>query len=231
MGRVKHSEKENFYYNAIVDDLKIPLTEQIQALMSFLKTAAVKINSEEKELIELVIKSCSYTLKMTEMLNDINSFEEKKLKLNYEEFNFSDLVKEVINSLGIILKYEKVDVEFLNNENSMVYADRNRLMTAVESIFVSMLSFSKPDTTLYVNIQKSKNRLSFELQNKGQIISTIEQKKMYEKYKKAASCFIGSGSNLAMHLTKEIVAAHFGQMILKSSEQGVNVFGFIVPVR
>lgn len=225
----KTIEKESSYYKKAMENLKVPICEQITALTSFLKAADKKLNQTERELVELTLKSAAYVRKTIDMIDEIYKIENKTFKLNYENFDFLSLIEEVISDIRIVLKCEMVDIELIKKASITINADRNRIKTALESILLAILNYVEKNSVISINFEKTKDRFKVELSAKGRTLSEEEIETMFDKNKIAQSCFFASGLNFSMYLVKLITSQHFGQLILKS-KNSINTFGFVLPL-
>lgn len=222
-------EKESSYYKKAMENLKIPVCEQITALTTFLKATNKKLNQTERELIELTLKSASYVRKTIDMIDEIYKTENKTFKLNYENFDILALIEDILSDISIVLKCEMVNVELTKKEHIIINADKNRIKTALESILLAILNYVEKDSTISIDFEKTKDRFKIELSAKGRALTDEEIDTMFDKNKIAQSCFFASGLNFSMYLVKLITSQHFGQLILKS-KNSINTFGFVIPM-
>ena len=109
---MKIKEKKEDLLANIIYDLKTPTNAQITALESFLKTSGKKINSEEKDLIELTLNSCLHVQKLIDNFSSAYRLNFENLKLNYEKFDIVNMINTIIKEADILLKYFHLNVDF-----------------------------------------------------------------------------------------------------------------------
>ena len=97
---MKIKEKKEDLLANIIYDLKTPTNAQITALESFLKTSGKKINSEEKDLIELTLNSCLHVQKLIDNFSSAYRLNFENLKLNYEKFDIANMINTIIKEVS-----------------------------------------------------------------------------------------------------------------------------------
>ena len=109
-----NQEKE--YLTKIIHDLKTPISAQIKALEIFLSGSEKNLSQEESDLIKLTLNSCIYTQRLIENYNSICSLEKNVLILNCENFNITDLAKNAVEELDILLKFSELKIAITNDK-------------------------------------------------------------------------------------------------------------------
>lgn len=222
--------KKDEYLAKIIHDLKTPTFAQIKALESFLSTGSNKISTEEKDLIELTLNSCNYMQKLIETFSSVLRLNHETIKLNYEKFNINNLIQDSINELKILLKYNELEILFKNNDEVIITADKIQIKRVIENLLSNSINYAHKNSIIKICSEKSKNYFIFKIENKSPYIEPKIIKEIFEKYKTHASCYNKAGVGLGLYLSKEIINAHFGRMIVQSSVKDINVFGFEIPI-
>lgn len=226
----KLQEKKDEYVAKIVHDLKTPIYAQISALKSFLNTASEKISQEEQDLIKLTLNSCNYMNKLVEIFNSVNKLNFESIKLNYEKFDIVELTKSLIKELDILTKYYELKILFNSNDKIIVNADKLQIKRVIENLLSNSINYAFKDSCVEINLYTQKNQLIFETKNKSPYIEPNILKEIFKKYKTYSNLYNKNGVGLGLYLSKEIINAHLGSMIAKSSTDNINVFGFRIPI-
>ena len=226
----KLQEKKDEYVAKIVHDLKTPIYAQISALKSFLNTASEKISQEEQDLIKLTLNSCNYMNKLVEIFNSVNKLNFESIKLNYEKFDIVELTKSLIKELDILTKYYELKILFNSNDKIIVNADKLQIKRVIENMLSNSINYAFKGSCVEINLYTQKNQLIFETKNKSPYIEPNILKEIFKKYKTYSNLYNKNGVGLGLYLSKEIINAHLGSMIAKSSTDNVNVFGFRIPI-
>ncbi len=224
-----HIKKEEFLAK-IIHDLKTPTLAQISALEVFLANSSDKLNENEKELIELTLNSCNYMQNLIETFNIVYKMDFEQIHLNYEKFNIVNLIKEVQNEIKILLKYNKLNIELKSSKEIIVNADKLQIKRVLENILSNAINNSYKNSTIYINVAKTKSSIQLEVKNNSPYIESKILEEIFEKFKSYPSLHKKAGIGLGLYLSKEIINAHYGKMIAKSFEDNINIFGFELPL-
>ncbi len=221
--------KKDEYISKIIHDLENPIIAQITALKSFLSTTSDKLSQEEKDLIELTLNSCNYMFKLTDIFNSVYRLNFEPLKLNYEKFDILELIKSSINDLKILLKYCEVKVLLKTENEIIVNADKFQIKRVIEILLSNSINYAFKNSAVEIRLSALNNEFSFEIKNSSLYIEPTTLKEVFEKYKTRPSLYNKNGIGLGLYLTKEIINAHQGTMIAKSTPDNITVFGFKIP--
>ena len=226
----KNDIKEE-YIIKIIHDFKTPINAQIKALELFLSTTKSKITQEEKDLIELTLNSCNYMQKLIETFTCIHQLKSANLVLNYEKFDIVELIRNLIKELAILLKFYELDIVFDYKEEIIINADKLHIKRVIENLLSNSINYAYKNTKIKIKLEKKNGNLVFEIKNKSSYIEPNALKEIFKKYKTQASGYNKNSVGLGLYLSHEIICAHFGKMIARSSIDEVNVFGFMIPIR
>ena len=228
---MKIKEKKEDLLANIIYDLKTPTNAQITALESFLKTSGKKINSEEKDLIELTLNSCLHVQKLIDNFSSAYRLNFENLKLNYEKFDIVNMINTIIKEADILLKYSQLNVDFNLKDEIIIYADKAQVQKGIENILYNSINHVFKDSTIEIAISKEKNYLIFQTKSKSPYIEPQILKEIFDKYKTHNTNYNKTIVNLGLYLSKEIICAHFGKMIAKSFDDNTNILGFSIPIK
>lgn len=223
------NSKKDEYIAKIIHDIENPIIAQINALQSFLVTAESKISQDEKDLIELTLNSCNYLIKTVETFNFAYKLNSEMLTMNFEKFNFSELIKDSIKELSILLKYYELNLKLNFGDEIIINADKFYLKKVVENLLSNSINYAYKNSTIEINIQKIKEKILFEIKNNSPFLEPATLKNVFDKHKTNV-LYNKNVVGLGLYLSKEIINAHNGEMIIKSFYNDVNIFGFELPL-
>ncbi|MBR2068316.1 MAG: hypothetical protein IJ877_01010 [Candidatus Gastranaerophilales bacterium] len=226
---MKQIAKKEEYLAKIIHDLKTPATAQVYALKSLLDTTSVRFSQDEIDLIELTLNSCNYMEKLIDTFSNVFKLNSKKLELHYDRFNIVELVNEVLSEIKILLKYNKLHVEFNSQSEIVVNADRLQIKRVIENIMSNSINHAFQESAIKISISANRSEVVFQVENNSPYIKEKILNELFDKYKTYSSVFNRPGIGLGLYLSREIIVAHFGRMIAKSTPENVNTFGFCLP--
>lgn len=222
--------KKDDYLVKIIDSFKTPALAQINALKSFLVTAGEKISTEEKDLIELTLNSCRHIQNLTEIYSLVHKLNYENLRLNYEKFDFNDLIVNCLKEFSILLKYYEINIAFLPKNEIIINADKNKIKKVIENLVIESINQAFKKSTMELNISQNKNFLVFEIKSRSPYIDVELMDECFRKNKSNTSVMSKTVKELGFYLSGEIINAHYGTMIVKSFPDNINIFGFAIPL-
>lgn len=229
--KCKTNIEENEALARIINDLKIPTSAQVNALNSFLSTSSNKINAEERDLIKLILNSCSYTENLIDIFSLAFRLEFENISLNLEKFNFTGLINEIITNLNIILKYYELKIDIKAPEEEVnVYADKSLLKKILESLISNIINVSYKNSTILFSIREKSKKLIFEIKSDSPYIEPKILNEIFKKDKYYSSYFAKPSVGLTLYTAKEIAHAHFGTLSAQSYPNNVNIINLTLPV-
>ena len=225
----QQSAQESFLVT-LVHDLKTPTVSQLSAIKMLEGGTFGALNSEQREVMELMSGSCKYMANLIGMI--LKSYSDfGKISLNKTRFNIADLVTELCEETKS-LRAEKKQVINLQklSEDCFIYADKLQIKRVILNLLSNAVTYGFCNTVINININVSKNSFEFFIENVSKQIPQEELCRVFDKYYKTRdSYFNTSGTGLGLYLVRQIVEKHNGRVYAKSSAAGICTFGFIMP--
>ncbi|MCF4967667.1 hybrid sensor histidine kinase/response regulator [Nostoc sp. CMAA1605] len=233
--RLKHSmderdeiarQREDFV-SRLTHDLRTPLVAADRMLTLFEQGALGTLSPQMQEAIVIMGRSNSNLLSMVNTLLEVYRFEAGRKTLAFQPVKLSQLLQEVAGELTTLAQANSLSIhlEFDDRENSTtVTGDRlelHRLFTNLignaikftESGSVTIRLKSSPYDSKYINI---------EIADTGRGISPTEQATLFERFRQGSHKISGSG--LGLYLSRRIVEAHHGNIVVNSELGKGSVF-------
>lgn len=214
-----HRQK-SYFVDILNHDIKVPILAQLRALGILKNGIMGGVNIEQKELIEQIEASCKCALDMISMINNAHEIDNKTEKLNYEKFNMTDLLFSCFNELSCNAKEKKLTFSYSSKtEKNYVEADLYGIKKVITSLLLNAINYSKYGDEISVNINSSRNRLTFSVSGMGLLESTAEDKNQYTTI----------GHNIGMYLCKKIIEFHKGKFYSHNCTK--NTLSFVIPTK
>ena len=156
-------------------------------------------------------------------------YSEGKINYNFEECNFIDLIAEASQELTKFTKEENNLHININTNSKIILADKMHLRRVISNLLSNAIKYKREDTPIFVEVNSNKDDYNFSVTNKGYYIKPEQQEKIFEKYVSKASRFNSTGTGLGLYLSQKIINDHNGKMIVNSTQDGINTFGFTIP--
>lgn len=222
--RVKYKEDE--FVNKITFDLMNPSISQANALLTFLSFSADKIDTEEKNMLELTLNYCYKMQNLIKTYEMINKLDVIKSEMKYESVDLYEITRAFIKDYKIVYKYNNLKTKYSNKEPFIVYGDCDMIEKAVEIIIMEAIYTARKDSIIEVEFLKNKREIQYLVKNKS---IYMEFQKIEENKKRIN--FHEKNYAPGYYLAKECILAHYGRMITEHYPDKTHIYGFALPIK
>ena len=161
----------------------------------------------------------------------ITKFEVGDLRLNKEDFDIVQLVRNVFDLFEMKAAKKKItltfDIDY--NEPIMVLADKERIQQVLTNLVVNSIKYGREKGTTEVSIENLiKNKVIIRVTDNGEGISEENLPRLFERFyrvDKSGSRKEG-GSGLGLSIVKHIIEAHEEKMYVESELEVGSEFSF-----
>ncbi|XHX76891.1 MAG: sensor histidine kinase [Stenomitos frigidus ULC029] len=244
--RLKHSvderdliarQREDFV-SRLTHDLRTPLVAADRMLTLFQEGALGEVPPTMSEAIGTMIRSNQNLLTMVNMLLEVYRYEAGRKTLNFTSVDLLELVQAVIAELLPLATEKKLalvlELEPESKPIGTILGDRLELRRVITNLLGNAIKFT--DTgSIKVRLAKQTMKLQKQeeivlaIEDTGPGIPIADQPKLFESFITGSHRRAGSG--LGLHLSRQIVEAHHGQINVQSEVGNGSVFTVRLPVQ
>jgi PAS domain S-box-containing protein len=231
----KDIEKQKDEFMAIVShELKTPITS-IKAYTQVLEHKFIKAGDQSSALH--LSKMDTQINKLTTLISDlldVTKIEAGKLKMQYEEFEFRELVEEIVEETQRTTEHHDIIIE--GKINSKVYGDCERIGRVLTNFLTNAIKYtpnsSKKKEKIIVSISKNKNEIICKVQDHGVGIAKEKQKLVFNRYYRETGSkeMTFPGLGLGLYIAAEIIQRHKGKIGVESKKGKGSTFFFSLPM-
>ena len=221
-------EKENHetYVAGIIHDLKNPLIGQIRILEMIIKNS---YTGNIQNILKQILSSNKLSLEMVMSILNTYKYAEGKINYAFQECDLANLTTEACKELTRFTPEEN-DIHLnIKTDKETVYADKTHLRRVIVNLLSNAIRYRKEDTPIFVEVDSEGDDYRFSVTNRGYHIKPELQNKLFEKYMNKSSTFNKISTGLGLYLSKKIINDHKGEMLVSSTKDGTNTFGFTIP--
>ncbi|MBF1048876.1 MAG: HAMP domain-containing histidine kinase, partial [Peptostreptococcus sp.] len=214
---IQKSEKlKDEFISSVSHELRTPLT----SIKGWSETLGLdNISKEELSMgLGIINDETERLIKLVEELLDFSRMSSNRMKLNIAEVNIENLVSSVINQLRsmAIKKNIRLSFEFLNQDMTIIYGDKDRLRQVLINLVQNSLKFTPEEGVISVKVDQTSNETSICVADNGigideKNIANVSKKFFQEDFHK-------SGSGLGLAISEEIVKLHGGFLTINSKK-------------
>jgi signal transduction histidine kinase len=225
------SQLQTNFVSSISHELKTPLTS-IHLFTESILLNRVKNNKTKKEYLNIILKETSRLKRLINNLLDFSKAEQGNLKLNFIETNISELVHSAIDDLDYWIKEKGFIINKKIENDLFANVDPDSLQQAIINLMSNAMRYSGKVKEIYIRVRKVKNYIYLETEDKGIGIPEDKIDLIFTKFYQLDDNKIltGKGSGLGLTVTKEIIKAHGGKIVVKSKVNVGSTFTIILDI-
>ena len=240
--RLKHSidERDEIalqrqdFVSRLTHDLRTPLVAADRMLLLFQEGALGNLSDQMQEVIEIMARSNSNLLAMVNTLLEVYRFEAGRKTLAFQPVNVSQLLEEVSEELSSLAAQKELAVNLDLGEDSgisKVMGDRLELHRLFTNLIGNAIKFTDTGsvTIRLTPATASDEYITVEVADTGPGIPLEEQPTLFERFRQGSHK--SSGSGLGLYLSRRIVEAHQGTIIMNSEVGKGSVFTVRLPIK
>jgi two-component system phosphate regulon sensor histidine kinase PhoR len=227
--RMEKYRKE--FLGNVSHELKTPIFN-IQGYILTLLDGGLEDPEINREYLERTEKSINRMVSIIEDLESITKLEAGELKLEMEDFDIVQLVKEVYELQDTISSKYKINLALDRNYDKpiVVNADKKRITEVLNNLIVNSIHYGRKGGTTTISFAELGENLLVDVTDDGIGLDEDEIPRIFERFyrtDKSRSREHG-GTGLGLSIVKHIIEAH-NQTITVRSEPGTGTsFSFTV---
>lgn len=210
------SNKEDFLAT-VAHDLKTPISAGINALNLLLNENLGELEDDQHEIVEDILNSTKFMQDMVENILCKSKIEGNKITLNKQVCSLKKLIEHCIDLTKYILAPKNQQIHLkCTLDNTLLPFDFLEMKRAIHNLIANASEYSPVGSKIIVNIFDAGDKMGLFVQDFGRGIDLKHQKDVFTQYMSMAKEYKRVGSGLGLYITKKIIEAHGGDIILDS---------------
>lgn len=222
------NEERDVFISVASHEIKTPISV-IKAYVQILQRELTEAKPIVKKAVGRIEEQISNMGALISALLDTTRITTGNLVLNQEAINLCSLVNEITASFRMTQSSHKIIIN--KEENGVVYADKVQIGGVITNLLSNAVKYSPNADRVFVNIEADDNRVSVSIQDFGLGISKSEQHQIFQRFGRTKSIKKTNipGHGLGLHLSKEIIELHGGDIGYSSAHGKGSIFYFSLP--
>lgn len=219
------SDKKDEFIALASHELKTPLT----TIKGYLQLLARKKQDRVNALfLEKTLDQVAKLNALVADLLDVSKIEAGKLQFNVEHFDLRLLLKEVMETFPYTYKSHKI-IFHDGVVPAFVYADKQRIEQVINNLLTNAIKYSPAADLVEVSIHNEATTVTVRVKDYGIGLKEEHKSKIFTRFYRAEGVVNVSGLGIGLHLTKEIIDRHKGQIGVESKFGHGSEFYFSLP--
>ncbi len=217
------------FLSNISHEFKTPIFA-IEGYVEALKDGALQDPEHAENFLNKVSSNVERLSVLITDLNEISKLETGEIPINYERFELTALVKEVMESLELKAAKHKINLVFKEKYDipTWVKADREKIRQVLINLLGNSFKYGKENGHTAITIFSLHDQYLIEITDDGVGVHEEHLPRLFERFYRteiSRSRQIG-GSGLGLAIVKHIVEAHHQAIHVRSTPNLGSTFGF-----
>ena len=190
-------------------DIKTPLTSIIN-YVDLLKQENIK-DEKIKEYVNVLDKKSQRLKKLIDDLVEASKASSGNVKLNIEDINLNELLKQVIGEFEDKFDKKKLIIDLnLPEAETKIKADNRYMYRIIENLFSNISKYSLDNTRVYINLINSNNKIKLEIKNVSKERLNISSDELMQRFVRGDKSRYTEGSGLGLSIAKSLTELQNG---------------------
>ena len=214
--------QQDFIAN-VSHELKTPIAI-IQGYAEGLSDGLCNDDESRKEYADVIVDEAEKMNALVRQLLTISSLESGNVKLDIEDMDLMDLVKDIVTSSSILAQQKKASVILDAPDEVMVQGDPERLESVFTNLFSNACHHVDEGGTITVKVcDAPKNRIKLSVINTGSHIPKEDLERVFDRFYKVDKSHSRSygGTGIGLSIVKAVMKAHDMPYGVNNTDNGV----------
>jgi signal transduction histidine kinase len=226
----KMADMQSEFVSHVTHELKTPLTSiNMFAETIFLDRA--KSEETRKKYANIIMKESEVLKRKIDNILEYSVRKNETAKYRIKETNLTVLVMEVMDEMKYWLDINQFEVQTEIETDIFANVDPDAIKQALANIIGNAIKYSPVDKNLVVRLKKNAEKIEFEVEDTGMGIPNDQLNLVFEKFYRIRSQENDSttGTGLGLSVTRDIVQAHGGKILVESEINKGSKFTIHLP--
>lgn len=189
-----------------------------------------KLPADVIEELEAAERNCDNLITLINRLLDVEKIESGKLDLDLAEMSVANLIRRTKDAIAPFGERHEVAIEW-GSADMKIIADEDRLLQVLVNLLSNAVKFSPKGATVKLQVEAQKGRVEFAVIDQGPGIPEDYKEAIFDRFQqvKMSKYVRKGGTGLGLAICRAIVAAHHGEIGVKSAEGEGSTFWFNLP--
>ena len=220
-GLKKQEQFRREFLSNLSHEFKTPLFA-LQGYIEALKDGEIDNLKMKDRFLDKASKNLDRLSLLIKDLDEISKLESGEIPINYEKFDISVLIIEVLDSLEMKAKKYKISLVFKEkyNHSVWIWADRGKIRQVLVNLIDNSFKYGKEDGITALKLFELHDQILIEVTDDGCGIEEKYLPRLFERFyrvEKSRSRQVG-GSGLGLAIVKHIMEAHQQTITVRSTE-------------
>ena len=198
-------------------ELKLPLT----TILGYGEILADSLHGDHQFYAQAICDQSRRLNRMIEDFLDIARLENSRQPVRRYPFPLTRVLEDAISTVSPRSRKKNIQLHLdMPAKVTPFVGDEPLLLQAVINLLDNAVKFSPPATTVTLRLQEEAERFVVLVIDQGPGIAASERERIFDKFHRGGSLGSEKGFGLGLHLVKQIVDRHKGEIAVLETETG-----------
>lgn len=184
-------------------DIKTPLTSIIN-YVDLIKREDIQ-DEKINEYVKVLDQKSQRLKKLIDDLVEASKASSGNVKLNIEEMNLDELLKQVIGEFEDKFEEKNLSVDLnLPGENVKIFADNRYMYRIIENLFSNISKYSMENTRVYIDLINTRDAIKLEIKNVSKERLNISADELMQRFVRGDKSRYTEGSGLGLSIAESL---------------------------
>lgn len=217
----KSDKNRSDFISNVSHELRSPMT----SINGFISGILDGVIPEDKEKYYLMVtqNEISRLNRLINDLLDLSAIESGNIKLNIEEVNIEELIKETIIKFEQRIKDKSINVEVsFQQENNSAYCDRDRMDQVMTNLIDNAVKYGVMGGNIKIKTETFEENLIVSVYNDCEEVSADDLRHMFDRfYKKDRSRTSKNSTGLGLSIARSILLLQDNEIWAEKRDRGI----------
>lgn len=184
-------------------DIKTPLTSIIN-YVDLIKRENIQ-DEKINEYVKVLDQKSQRLKKLIDDLVEASKASSGNVKLNIEEMNLDELLKQVIGEFEDKFEEKNLSIDLnLPGENVKIFADNRYMYRIIENLFSNISKYSMENTRVYIDLINTRDVIKLEIKNVSKEKLNISADELMQRFVRGDKSRYTEGSGLGLSIAESL---------------------------
>ena len=225
--QVEVNEMKLRFFTNISHDFRTPLALIITPLEKLIDEQSGNI----KEQLTLIHKSAEQLLMLVNQLLDFRRLDVNKERLNLSEGNLIDVLKDICKSFEAYVNQKHIKLVFTSDSDELEMTfDKDKIEKIMMNLLSNAFKFTHEHGEIDVIESHNDNNVQIQVKDNGINIDDKDKEHIFERFYQVTQPKLNVGSGIGLHIVKEYIKLHGGQVTLTDNKPQGAIFTITLPI-
>ena len=227
------AQAKSEFVSIVSHELRTPMTSIKGYTDLMLKGAVGALNEQQFRFLSTIKANTDRMADLVQDLLDISRIEAGRIRLNLEDLDMRQIVREVSDTVAEAIRSQDLTLEIdVAPSLPEVHADKNRIIQVLLNLVSNAYRYTSAGGKITLAVYPVEGGVQVDVSDTGIGIPEHEQEAIFERFYRADHPIVRqqTGTGLGLPIARSLIEMHRGKLWLKSQVNRGSTFSFTLPL-